>query len=99
MEDFINTNIKEGKSMGNRFDLMTFREHSTFEVHDDDGVKKTLQCSERHYAPAEIAWYLKCLGFENTGIFGCQIGKFSRDEPLNQNHPEMLVVTEKSKEI
>jgi len=95
MEDFINTNMKEGKSMGNRFDLLTFREYSNFEVADDKGVKKTLQCSERHYTPSEITWYLKNLGFENIGIFGCQLGQFSRDEPLTQDHHEMLVAAEK----
>lgn len=95
LEDFINTNIKEGKSLGNRFDLMTFRDYSSFEVSDDDGNIKTLHCNERHYAPSEIDWYLKCLGFEEIGIFGCDIGNFSRDIPLTQEHPEMLVTARK----
>ncbi|MCP4154972.1 MAG: class I SAM-dependent methyltransferase, partial [bacterium] len=37
LEDFINTNMKEGQSMGNRFDLLTFRDYSTFELTDDSG--------------------------------------------------------------
>ncbi|MHB9155443.1 MAG: class I SAM-dependent methyltransferase, partial [Endomicrobiales bacterium] len=42
----------------NRFDLMTFRQHSTLTVTDDSGTKKTLRCDERFYAPSEIRWLL-----------------------------------------
>jgi SAM-dependent methyltransferase len=96
LEGFINAGIKEGKSIGNRFDMMTFRDYSTFEVADDNGNKKTLKCNERHYAPSEIDWYLKSLGFEDIGIFGCQLGEFSREHKLTQEHPEMLVIAKKN---
>ena len=95
LEGFINANMKEGKSIGNTFDLMTFRDYSTFEVTDDKGVKKILECNERHYAPSEITWYLKCLKFKKIHISGCDTGKFSRQCALTSNHPEMLVVAEK----
>jgi hypothetical protein len=98
IEEFTNANIKEGKSLGNRFDLMTFRDYSSFEVTDDSGNKKTLQCNERFYAPVEIEWYLKSLNFEQIGIFGCELGKFSRELPLTANHPEMLVTARKKQE-
>lgn len=38
----------------NTFDLMTFRDHNITEIVDDDGNKKTLECSERFYVPSEI---------------------------------------------
>ncbi|MCX7914520.1 MAG: hypothetical protein N2511_08050 [Thermodesulfovibrionales bacterium] len=53
-KEFMDMNIKEGQSSKHHFDLMTFRDYSTFEVLDDNGSKKTLKCNERYYAPSEI---------------------------------------------
>ncbi|MCU0612286.1 MAG: class I SAM-dependent methyltransferase, partial [Candidatus Eisenbacteria bacterium] len=59
VKDFINEQGASGRSLENRFDLLTFRDHSTFEVTDDDGVRKTLTCNERYYAPSEMTWLLR----------------------------------------
>jgi hypothetical protein len=79
----------------NTFDLMTFRDHSTFEFTDDSGAKKILQCNERYFAPSEITWYLKSLGFTDIGIYGCKLGNFNREDSLTTEDFEMLVVAEK----
>lgn len=78
------------------FDLLTFRESSAVEITDDSGKKKTITCNDRSYAPSEITWYLKSLGFENIGIFGCNLGHFSRNDPLTHDDLEMLVIAEKA---
>jgi len=95
VKDFINQNSSEGTSKENTFDLMTFRDISTFEVEDDDGNKKTLKCSERYYVPSEITWLLKSLGFKKIDILGCPLGKWSREIPLTTEDFEMLVVAER----
>lgn len=66
-----------------------------FEVSDDDGRKKTLKCNERYYAPSEITWLLKTLGYRKIDIFGCQTGVFERGRPLTADDFEMLVVAER----
>jgi len=95
VKDFINQNSSEGTSKENTFDLMTFRDISTFEVENDDGNKKTLKCSERYYVPSEITWLLKSLGFKKIDILGCPLGKWSREIPLTTEDFEMLVVAER----
>ncbi len=95
VKDFMNENLAEGKSINNRFDFMTFRDYSTFEVIDDNGKKKNLNCNERYYAPSEIVWLLKSLGYTNIDIFGCQTGQFERGKPLTTEDFEMLVVAER----
>jgi 2-polyprenyl-3-methyl-5-hydroxy-6-metoxy-1,4-benzoquinol methylase len=92
VKDFVNKNSSEGTSKENTFDLMTFRDVSTFEFEDDDGSKKTLLCNERYYVPSEITWLLKSLGFKRIDIFGCPLGKWSRETPLTTEDFEMLVV-------
>jgi len=94
VKDFINQNSSEGTSKENTFDLMTFRDISTFEVEDDDGNKKTLKCSERYYVPSEITWLLKSLGFKKIDILGCPLGKWSRETSLTTEDFEMLVIAE-----
>ena len=59
---------------------------------DDSGNKKNLECNERYYAPSEITWLLKTLGFKKIDIHGCQLGKFSRDDKLTTDDFEMLVI-------
>lgn len=77
------------------FDFNTFREYSTYDLVDDSGHKKKLNCNERHYVPSEINWLLKSLGFKNIAICGCKLGAFSRKEELSYEHFEMLVIAEK----
>ncbi|MFP4164547.1 MAG: class I SAM-dependent methyltransferase [Chitinispirillaceae bacterium] len=92
---FLDTNMVDGVSSDNSFDLMTFRDHSVYEVTDDSGKQITLKCNERYYVPSEITWLLKTLGFHNIGIFGCPQGAFSRDVKLTTEDYEMLIVAQK----
>jgi 2-polyprenyl-3-methyl-5-hydroxy-6-metoxy-1,4-benzoquinol methylase len=92
VKDFLNSNAVESDCKENLFNLLTFRDINTFELSDDFGNKKTLQCNERYYAPSEITWMLKTLGFRTIDIFGCQIGNFSRNIPLTTDDFEILVV-------
>lgn len=94
VKDFINSNAVEGVSEGNSFDLMTFRDKSTFEVEDDNGDLKVLECNERYYVPSEITWLLKSLNFSKVDIFGCKIGNYSRDDVLTTEDYEMLIIAE-----
>ncbi|MBN1622015.1 MAG: class I SAM-dependent methyltransferase [Endomicrobiales bacterium] len=96
LKEFLNTNEQAGTSTQEcNFDIMTFRENSTYEVVDDDGNKKLLNCNERFYTPTEIRWYLETLGFNKIDIYGCDIGVFDRNRKLTTNDFEMLVVAEK----
>lgn len=94
VKDFINSNAVEGVNEGNSFDLMTFRDKSTFEFEDDDGNLKVLNCNERYYVPSEITWLLKTLNFNKIDIYGCKLGNFSRNEDLTTEDYEMLVIAE-----
>lgn len=82
------------KYINSNLDLMTFRIANTTVVTDDSGNKKELLCNERYYAPSEITWQLKSLGFKNIGIYSAKLGKFSREE-LSTNDFELLVIAEK----
>jgi 2-polyprenyl-3-methyl-5-hydroxy-6-metoxy-1,4-benzoquinol methylase len=95
VKDFINSGTGDGVSSANSFDLITFRETSTFDVTDDDGKKKTLSCNERYYTPSEISWYLKSLQFKTIDIYGCTLGAFSRSKQLTTDDFEMLVIAVK----
>lgn len=77
------------------FDLMTFRDRSTVTVTDDSGRERTLRCSERYYAPSEIDWMLRSLGFDEIAIHGCATGEFRRGRPLTPDDFEMLVIARK----
>jgi 2-polyprenyl-3-methyl-5-hydroxy-6-metoxy-1,4-benzoquinol methylase len=95
VKDFLNDHPSGVTNKTDTFDLITFRDHSVIEVKDDSGNKKNLECSERYYAPSEITWLLKSVGFQSVDIFGCPIGAFSRNNPLTPDDFEMLVVAEK----
>lgn len=97
VQDFINSATQEGDSSKNSFDLMTFRDHSIFEVTDDKGHKKVLSCNERYYVPSEITWLLKSIGFTGIAIHGCKMGAFSREDSLKTDDFEMLVIAEKGR--
>jgi 2-polyprenyl-3-methyl-5-hydroxy-6-metoxy-1,4-benzoquinol methylase len=92
VKEFLDSNPAEGCSRDNRFDLTTFRDHSLFEAVDDSGRTKTLSCNERYYAPSEMTWLLKSLGFRKVEVFGCPTGNFSRENKLTPGDFEMLVV-------
>jgi 2-polyprenyl-3-methyl-5-hydroxy-6-metoxy-1,4-benzoquinol methylase len=92
--DLINTHSAV-QTQENIFDLLTFRDFSTITITDDGGNKKNLQCNERYYAPSEITWLLKSLGFESIAIHGCHIGDFSRNSNLTMENLEMLVIAQK----
>lgn len=96
LKKFHNENLVTGTLKNHSFDLMTFRDTNRMEITDDDGNIRELDCNERYYAPSEISWMLKSLGMQNIGIYGCDIGKFSR-EKLSVNDFEMLVISEKVK--
>lgn len=98
VKDFFASNTKEdanAKIGGFTFDLMTFRENSTLSVEDDSGNKKELKCNERYYAPSEISWLLKSLGFKTVDIYGSKLGAFSRNDKLTTEDFELLVIAEK----
>jgi hypothetical protein len=95
VKEFMDKGDNQGKSSGNTFDLMTFRDLSVYEIEDDHGNKKSLKCNERYYVPSEMSWLLKSAGFKKADIFGCKLGAFSRDDVLTSEDFEMLVVSEK----
>jgi len=97
VEAFCDESTKEGNATyrSNTFDLMTFREHNTLDFEDDDGNKKSLECSERFYVPSEITWLLKSLGYKSIQIFGAKLGAFSKNDRLTTEDFEMLVIAEK----
>ncbi len=94
VKEFMDSNVVDGISKDNSFDLMTFRDLSTFEMKDDDGRVKVLQCNERYYVPSEITWLLKSLNFSKVDIVGCETGNFSRDHHLTTENFEMLIIAE-----
>ncbi len=94
VKDFLNSNMVDGDSIENTFDLMTFRDKSNFEMVDDGGKKKILECDERYYVPSEITWLLKSLNFNKIDICGCKLGEFSRNDPLTTEDYEMLIIAE-----
>ena len=94
VKDFKDSNMVNGTNEDNSFDLMTFRDKSTFEVKDDQGNLKVLECDERYYMPSEITWLLKTLNFNEINIYGCELGNFSRNNKLTTEDYEMLVIAE-----
>ena len=95
VKEFMDKGDNLGKSSGNTFDLMTFRDLSVYEIEDDHGNKKTLKCNERYYVPSEMTWLLKSAGFKKVEIFGCKLGAFSRNDILTTEDFELLVISEK----
>lgn len=93
VKDFLNQDSGEATTDELTFDLITFREHSTLATKDDSGNEKVLACNERYYTPSEITWLLKSLGFKKIDIYGCRLGKFSRNNKLTTDDFEMLVIT------
>ncbi|WP_414470183.1 class I SAM-dependent methyltransferase [Methanobacterium sp. ACI-7] len=94
VKDFMDSNMVDGVSKDNSFDLMTFRDKSKIEIDDDNGNLRVLDCNERYYVPSEITWLLKSLKFNKIDIYGCKIGNYSRDDALTTEDYEMLVIAE-----
>ena len=94
VEEFMAGGSEEGKATyrSDTFDLMTFRNHSTVTITDDDGKRMELRANERFYVPSEITWLLKSLGFRGIDIFGAKLGEFSREHELTTEDFEMLVI-------
>ena len=98
VKDFLESKREDGNAAygDNSFDLMTFRDHNTTVIEDDNGMKKELQSNERYYVPSEITWLLKSLNFEIVDIFGARLGAFSRNDKLTTEDFEMLVIARKA---
>jgi ubiquinone/menaquinone biosynthesis C-methylase UbiE len=95
VKDFLNAAPTGVQTDTCSFDLMTFRDYATVTATDDAGKTKELKTDERYYAPSEISWYLKSLGFKKSSIHGCRLGNFSRKDVLTPDDFEMLVIAEK----
>jgi 2-polyprenyl-3-methyl-5-hydroxy-6-metoxy-1,4-benzoquinol methylase len=95
VKEFMEKGGDQGQLSAITFDLMTFRDHSVYELEDDHGNKKSLKCNERYYVPSEISWLLKSAGFKKSEIFGCKLGAFSRKDVLTTEDFEMLIIAEK----
>ena len=95
VKDFVSEGSSGNVLSGNTFDLMTFRDLSTYEVTDDKGNRKVLQCNERYYVPPEITWLLKSIGFKEITICGAKLGAFSRADVLTTEDYEMLIIAQK----
>jgi SAM-dependent methyltransferase len=95
VKDFVNAGTSGCVTSDNTFDVMTFRDYSTYESTDDRGNKKVLKCNERYYVPSEITWILKSLGFSEIAICGCRLGAFSREDVLTTEDYEMLIIAQK----
>lgn len=83
-----------GTFENNSFDLLTFRDNNTFEIPDDDGNVRKLNCNERYYASSEITWLLKMLGMKKIEIWGYETGNYAR-KLISVNDFEMLVISSK----
>jgi 2-polyprenyl-3-methyl-5-hydroxy-6-metoxy-1,4-benzoquinol methylase len=92
VEALLNANAPEARASKSTFDLLTFRLTSILEITDDSGMKKSLHCNERYYAPSEISWLLASLGFHKVEIYGCAPGQFNKHKVLTSNDYEMLVI-------
>jgi 2-polyprenyl-3-methyl-5-hydroxy-6-metoxy-1,4-benzoquinol methylase len=92
VEALLNADAPAVRSSNSSFDLLTFRMTSVLEVTDDSGVKKSLTCNERYYAPSEISWLLASLGFQKIEIYGCTPGQFTKTKALTPSDFEMLVI-------
>lgn len=95
LKDFLDAEPSGAKTHECTFNPMTFRDHNTITVTDDDGHTKDLEVDERYYVPSEISWYLTSLRFKKSSIHGCRLGNFSRDHALTTDDFEMLVIAEK----
>lgn len=94
MSEFLNVSMI-GDTKNDFFDLNTFRFYSTFTFKDDDGKENILESNERYYAPSEITWLLKSIGFKSIDIFGGQVGNLTREKYVTTDDFELLVIASK----
>ena len=96
LAEFYKSHQQEGNSKDTQptFDLMTFREHSTVEFTDDNGIQHSVPSTVRYYTPPEITWLLRSAGFETVEIFSAKLGAYSRNDSLTPNDFEMLVIAQ-----
>ena len=99
VKDFLDEHYDHDVSTVNSFDLMTFREYSEYEHVDDNGNRHLLKCNQRYYAPSEITWLLKAVGFSEIDIYAAELGKWNRDKKLTPEDLEMLVIARKNQSI
>jgi len=92
VEAILNAETPEPRIAKSTFDLLTFRETSVLDITDDSGAKKSLTCTQRYYAPAEMSWLLTSLGFTRIDLYGCAPGQFTRNTVLTPDNFEMLVI-------
>ncbi len=95
VKDFLNKNMEQGETGECSFNLMEFREYSSFKINDDDGREIELATNERYFTPPEIKWYFTLLGFNNIDILGCDCGNFDRNSKLTTEHFEMMAIAER----
>jgi 2-polyprenyl-3-methyl-5-hydroxy-6-metoxy-1,4-benzoquinol methylase len=95
LKEFHDKNTTSGTLESHSFDLMTFRDRNRYEIPDDDGKIRQIDCDERFYTPSEINWLLKSLGMKNIEIWGCEVGNFGRKK-LEVTDFEMLVLSQKA---
>jgi cyclopropane fatty-acyl-phospholipid synthase-like methyltransferase len=98
VKDFLDRAVSTLEAGEMTFDLMTFRERAKSTFTDDAGQSREIETNERYYAPSEISWLLKAVGFAKVDVFGCHLGEFSRAHALSPDDFEMLVVAEKGTE-
>jgi 2-polyprenyl-3-methyl-5-hydroxy-6-metoxy-1,4-benzoquinol methylase len=84
----------EGNYEGS-FDIMQFRNFSSYTTTDDDGVEMILQCNERFYAPSEITFMLRQLNVSKCELYGGEFGAFQRERRVLTEDYELLVIAEK----
>jgi 2-polyprenyl-3-methyl-5-hydroxy-6-metoxy-1,4-benzoquinol methylase len=95
IDAFINENNNQGQVYSSNFNFMTFRDTNLYQVTDDNGIQKELECNERYYIPSEISWLLKSAGFKKNDIYASKLGEFSRNDKLTPHDYEMLVIAVK----
>lgn len=96
VKDFLDSGGSGAKTDKLTFDWMTFRERAELTFTDDAGRSQTVQTDERYHTPPEMRWLLKTAGFAQVEIFGCRLGRFSREHVLTPDDFEMLVVAERA---
>lgn len=90
--DIVNQNTTATKTLKNSFDVLTFRDINDYEVVDDGGNTKVLHCNERYYAPSELSFMLKLLGYKTIDIYGAKLGAYSRNHQLKTTDYEILCI-------
>lgn len=97
IKDFVNANERGSRTLAADFDLLTLRTRSVLDFTDDAGATHRIETNERHYLPAELTWYMHCLGMERCQVWGCTVGNFQKRPPTPEDF-ELMVMAEKRPE-